>query len=163
MVRATVGASFTKRMREEVSEKIYPEMSSVCSSEIEEPGAELLLADISQECDDSSIDRMEEAKDQYFAVGDGLYRATVREPARFNILCLDAEGKDRPSSNEHLNIAIRGVAKVRHHFVKGERPGCLTVEWRPPNSGHYTIAISKGGTPLAGSPFKAQGCPRGEN
>ena len=85
----------------------------------------------------------------------GIGPATVREPERFEITARDEDGNEVTTLGEKFLIAIRGVARVRHRIVKGERRHVLTVEWKPPVSGNYKIAISKGGIAFPGSPFSA--------
>ena len=85
---------------------------------------------------------------KYACRGAGVQCATVREAVRFEIVAFDEEGNLRPTASEQFMITIHGVARVRHQVVVGERRDIYTVEWKPPVSGQYTIAISKSGKQL---------------
>ena len=90
---------------------------------------------------------------RYWVDGRGVREATLREAARFSIFAEDDRGKRVATARMAFTIAIRGVARVRAHFVRGEDPNVYTVEWHPPNSGRYVISVSKEGVTLPGSPF----------
>ena len=83
----------------------------------------------------------------------GLHTATVREAASFSIEVLDeASGERMHRLGEEFFVQVRGVARVRARVVDAGG-GLYTVTWRPPVSGHYSIAIHSFGHMLPGSPF----------
>ena len=88
----------------------------------------------------------------YRVTGLGISEATVREPARFRIVAVDANGAMRNLSGMSFQVAIRGVARV-HPRIELDEEGCLVVDWRPSMSGSYYISITKDGLPMPGSPF----------
>ena len=81
-------------------------------------------------------------------------RVTVRESCTFDIHGADEEGVAVPTANLAFTVSIRGVALAHAHFVAGDDPEVYSAEWKPPNSGNYSISISFAGRALPGSPFQ---------
>ena len=90
----------------------------------------------------------------YRCSGPGLHAATLRgEPQTFTIECIDtASGERKQVVGETFFVAVRGPARARAKVVD-RKDGTYAVEWRPPCSGNYSIAVSKFGVALPGSPF----------
>ena len=84
--------------------------------------------------------------------GDGLTAAAVRHPSEFTVEACDATGRRRPDGGDAFFVAIRGASRVRARIVDN-RDGTYKVEWKPPQSGTYSIVVSFFGVPLSGSPF----------
>lgn len=122
----------------------------VAAVELEEPSDEQPKDATAASPSPSKIAHIESRPDglKYACRGAGVQCATVREAVRFEIVAFDEEGNLRPTASEQFMITIHGVARVRHQVVVGERRDIYTVEWKPPVSGQYTIAISKSGKQL---------------
>lgn len=90
---------------------------------------------------------------RYVVEGQGIVRATVREPARFTVSSYDAFGKQEvPIGSKPFHVAVNGPARVRARIVAFD-VSMVTVEWKPSCSGHYTIMVSRSGVSMPGSPF----------
>ena len=87
--------------------------------------------------------------------GDGLQCAAPMHVADFTIEACDGTGKRREAGGEAFFVAIRGASRVRAR-VFDNRDGTYTVQWKPPQSGQYSIAVSFFGQPLPGSPWTLQ-------
>ena len=85
--------------------------------------------------------------------GKGLVEAAPRLPAEFFIEAHDATGCRRAEGGDAFFVAIRGASRVRARIYDGH-DGSYRVEWKPPQSGFYEVAVSFFGVPLPGSPFK---------
>ena len=84
--------------------------------------------------------------------GSGISMAAVRHPAEFCIEAYDGTGARKQSGGDAFFVAIRGASRVRARITdKGD--GSYKVEWKPPQSGQYQIAVSFFGLALPGSPF----------
>ena len=84
--------------------------------------------------------------------GPGISMAAVRHPAEFCIEAYDGTGERKQSGGDAFFVAIRGASRVRARITdKGD--GSYKVEWKPPQSGQYQIAVSFFGLALPGSPF----------
>jgi len=84
--------------------------------------------------------------------GRGLYEAAVRHTAEFYIEARDATGTRKTCGGDAFFVAIRGTTRVRARIIDNQ-DGTYKVDWRPPQSGTYSIAVSYFGNTLPGSPF----------
>ena len=91
-----------------------------------------------------------------YVVSEGVHQATVRDSTEFTVEAYDEEG-ERITKPGMLGIfvAIRGVSKVRPHIIDNG-DGTVTIRWKPPQSGHYSIAVSNFGIPIPDSPFSCE-------
>ena len=95
----------------------------------------------------------------YLCRGPGLRTATVREQSEFTVEALDADGqKVTQQGTMALFVSIHGVSRVRA-WVVDNVDGSVTIRWKPPQSGRYTIAISDFGIALPESPFVCEAMP----
>ena len=84
--------------------------------------------------------------------GDGLSKATVRQPATFQIEAYDEHNERRGTGGDAFFIAVRGGSKVRAHLTDND-DGTYVVKYCPSVSGKYTITVSLFGVSLPGSPW----------
>ena len=87
--------------------------------------------------------------------GDGLTKATVRQPATFTIESYDEDNERRGTGGDAFFIAVRGGSKVRARLTDNN-DGTYVVKYCPSVSGKYTIAISLFGVSLPGSPWNLE-------
>ena len=87
--------------------------------------------------------------------GDGLQRAAPMHAAEFTIEARDATGALRPEGGDAFFVAIRGASRVRAR-ISDNGDGTYKVEWKPPQSGQYQVAVSYFGMALPGSPWTLQ-------
>lgn len=85
-------------------------------------------------------------------LGQGLTLAAVKHPAEFIIESYDSTGKRRATGGDAFFVAIRGASRVRAR-ITDNGDGSYKVEWKPPQAGAYSIAVSFFGVALPGSPF----------
>jgi len=85
--------------------------------------------------------------------GKGIIEAAPRLPVDFFIDAYDFTGRKRKVGGDAFFVAIRGASTVRAR-IEDKGDGTYRVEWKPPQSGSYAIAISYFGMPLQGSPYK---------
>lgn len=85
-------------------------------------------------------------------LGKGLTEVAVRHTAEFTIEAHDATGAKRVTGGDAFFVAIRGASRVRARIFDN-LDGTYKVEWKPPQSGTYSIAVSYFGIALPGSPF----------
>lgn len=78
-------------------------------------------------------------------------RASSLSPSLFDLVLSHAVR----SLAQTFFVAIRGRGERVHAKVIDNGDGTYAVGYRPVTSGRYTVAISLGGEPLAGSPFTA--------
>ena len=84
--------------------------------------------------------------------GRGLNEAAVRHTSEFVIEAHDGRGSRKITGGDAFFVAIRGASRVRAR-ITDNNDGTYKVEWKPPQSGTYSIAVSFFGNPLPGSPF----------
>ena len=84
--------------------------------------------------------------------GDGLEQVAPMHTAEFTIEACDATGQRKPEGGDSFFVAIRGASRVRSR-ITDNGDGTYTVEWKPPQSGQYSIAVSFFGLALPGSPW----------
>ena len=84
--------------------------------------------------------------------GRGLEEVAAGHQAEFTIEAYDGTGGRRAEGGDAFFVAIRGATRVRAR-ITDNKDGSYKVEWKPPQSGQYTIAVSYFGMPLPGSPF----------
>lgn len=84
--------------------------------------------------------------------GVGMHTAIARQNASFIIHAFDDEGIRIDKGGELFMVAVRGSALVKAR-VTDSGDGTYLCEYRPSVSGQFTISVSLGGVPLAGSPF----------
>lgn len=87
--------------------------------------------------------------------GDGLERAAPMHMAEFIIEACDGTGQQRALGGDAFFVAIRGASRVRAR-ISDNSDGTYKVEWKPPQSGQYSIAVSYFGVALPGSPWTLQ-------
>ena len=79
----------------------------------------------------------------------------VKADLEFRIEARSAAGEAVGLGGGAFFIAIRGAARVRARIAdRGD--GTYTVQWRPPLSGEYSIAVSHFGVSISGSPFRVK-------
>lgn len=86
---------------------------------------------------------------------DSYYMRDFTQPgagATFTVLAYNSRGERLTNGGESVLAAVRGASRVRAR-VTDLGDGSYAVKWRPEVSGTYTIAVSVGGAPLAGSPI----------
>ncbi len=86
-------------------------------------------------------------------LGKGISEAATRLSAEFIIDAYDFTGRKRSVGGDAFFVAIRGASRVRAR-IEDRGDGSYRVEWKPPQSGSYAIAVSYFGVPLPGSPFR---------
>jgi len=84
--------------------------------------------------------------------GEGLQRAAPMHTAVFHIEARDATGQRRSEGGDAFFVAIRGASRVRARIID-HGDGTYKVDWKPPQSGQYSIAVSFFGVALPGSPW----------
>ncbi|KAJ1623846.1 immunoglobulin E-set [Pavlovales sp. CCMP2436] len=100
------------------------------------------------------------APNRFAAEGAGLQHAYQRIPASFTLTAFDSNGGRVRTGGEALRAKMRGPAPGMAAVEDGS-DGTYTVGFTAPVSGQYTLLVSVGHVPVAGSPFQIKVRPAG--